>query len=284
MIGLAVGIDYALFIVSRYRSELAEGRDREEAVGRAVGTAGSAVVFAGPHRRHRPGRARGRRHPDADQDGPRRGRHGRGRRPHRADPDPRAARLRRQEGPGTGEKRGSRGSEAAAPVRPHRPAAKPGPGVRWARFVIRRPAAVLLLGVLGPGRDRRPRRPAGAGPARRRLAADVHHPAPGLRPALRRLRPRLQRPPDDRGRRSQQRRPAGGGRRGGQRDQGPRGRRHGDPGRLQQGRRHRDDHRDPGLQAARRPRPRTWSTPSATRAPRSGPTRARRCWSPAPPR
>nr|WP_239149079.1 MMPL family transporter [Streptomyces sp. SID12501] len=47
MIGLAVGIDYALFIVSRYRGELADGRDREEAVGRATGTAGSAVVFAG---------------------------------------------------------------------------------------------------------------------------------------------------------------------------------------------------------------------------------------------
>ncbi|MDG9707739.1 MMPL family transporter [Streptomyces sp. DH10] len=47
MIGLAVGIDYALFIVSRYRAELAEGRDREDAAGRAVGTAGSAVVFAG---------------------------------------------------------------------------------------------------------------------------------------------------------------------------------------------------------------------------------------------
>ncbi|GGP37133.1 MULTISPECIES: MMPL family transporter [Streptomyces] len=47
MIGLAVGIDYALFIVSRYRAELREGRDREEAIGRAVGTAGSAVVFAG---------------------------------------------------------------------------------------------------------------------------------------------------------------------------------------------------------------------------------------------
>ncbi|MEU8705978.1 MMPL family transporter [Streptomyces sp. NPDC048565] len=47
MIGLAVGIDYALFIVSRYRAELAEGRKHEEAAGRAVGTAGSAVVFAG---------------------------------------------------------------------------------------------------------------------------------------------------------------------------------------------------------------------------------------------
>lgn len=39
MIGLAVGIDYALFIVSRYRAELAEGREREDAAGRAVGTA-----------------------------------------------------------------------------------------------------------------------------------------------------------------------------------------------------------------------------------------------------
>ncbi|MEV6828063.1 MMPL family transporter [Amycolatopsis sp. NPDC051102] len=47
MIGLAVGIDYALFIVSRYRHELSIGRDAEEAAGRAAGTAGSAVVFAG---------------------------------------------------------------------------------------------------------------------------------------------------------------------------------------------------------------------------------------------
>ncbi|WP_084336591.1 MMPL family transporter [Actinomadura oligospora] len=47
MLGLAVGIDYALFVVSRYRSELAEGRDRQEAAAIATGTAGSAVVFAG---------------------------------------------------------------------------------------------------------------------------------------------------------------------------------------------------------------------------------------------
>lgn len=47
MVGLAVGIDYALFVVSRYRAELARGRDREEAAAHAVGTAGSAVVFAG---------------------------------------------------------------------------------------------------------------------------------------------------------------------------------------------------------------------------------------------
>ena len=47
MIGLAVGIDYALFILARYRSELDHTDDREEAIGIAVGTAGSAVVFAG---------------------------------------------------------------------------------------------------------------------------------------------------------------------------------------------------------------------------------------------
>lgn len=47
MIGLAVAIDYALFIVSRFKQELAENDDRAEAAGRAVGTAGSAVVFAG---------------------------------------------------------------------------------------------------------------------------------------------------------------------------------------------------------------------------------------------
>ena len=47
MLGLAVGIDYALFIVSRYRHELAAGHRGAEAAGRAVGTAGTAVVFAG---------------------------------------------------------------------------------------------------------------------------------------------------------------------------------------------------------------------------------------------
>ncbi|WP_436524211.1 MMPL family transporter [Actinoplanes sp. HUAS TT8] len=47
MLGLAVGIDYALFLVSRFRHELANGHDGEEAAGRATGTAGSAVVFAG---------------------------------------------------------------------------------------------------------------------------------------------------------------------------------------------------------------------------------------------
>ncbi|MFD1810792.1 MMPL family transporter [Rhodococcus gannanensis] len=47
MIGLAVAIDYSLFIVSRFRHEVSVTGNREEAAGRAVGTAGSAVVFAG---------------------------------------------------------------------------------------------------------------------------------------------------------------------------------------------------------------------------------------------
>ncbi|WP_160680594.1 MMPL family transporter [Clostridium sp. C8-1-8] len=47
MVGLAVGIDYALFIISRYRQNLSEHYESEEAVALAMGTAGSAVLFAG---------------------------------------------------------------------------------------------------------------------------------------------------------------------------------------------------------------------------------------------
>jgi len=47
MIGLAVGIDYGLFILSRHRNQLARGMAVEESAATAVATAGSAVVFAG---------------------------------------------------------------------------------------------------------------------------------------------------------------------------------------------------------------------------------------------
>ncbi|MGW3095679.1 MMPL family transporter [Streptomyces sp. NPDC001102] len=142
MIGLAVGIDYALFIVSRYRGELAEGREREEAVGRAAGTAGSAVVFAGltvmialaglsvvgvPMLTKMGLAAAGTvlvavlialtMIPALL------GYAGRKVRP-------------------AGEKR--RKPDAARSTRP-------GLGERWASFVVRRPAAVLLLGVVGLG-------------------------------------------------------------------------------------------------------------------------------------
>ncbi|MFE9685056.1 MMPL family transporter [Streptomyces sp. NPDC006285] len=150
MIGLAVGIDYALFIVSRYRAELAEGRDREEAAGRATGTAGSAVVFAGltvvialaglavvnVPMLTKMGLAAagtvviavlialtmipamlgyaGKKIRPAGEKGRKRAR-------------------------GTG-------TEAGEPS-----TARPNMGTRWASFVIRRPAAVLLLGVVGLG-------------------------------------------------------------------------------------------------------------------------------------
>jgi RND superfamily putative drug exporter len=47
MIGLAVGIDYGLFIVTRHRRQLAHGMAVEESIAQASATAGSAVVFAG---------------------------------------------------------------------------------------------------------------------------------------------------------------------------------------------------------------------------------------------
>jgi RND superfamily putative drug exporter len=47
MIGLGVGIDYALFIVTRHRQHLHEGMSVVDAAGTAVATAGQAVLFAG---------------------------------------------------------------------------------------------------------------------------------------------------------------------------------------------------------------------------------------------
>jgi RND superfamily putative drug exporter len=47
MIGLAVGIDYSLFVLSPYREERSQGLDRIDAVDRAGSTAGRAVVFSG---------------------------------------------------------------------------------------------------------------------------------------------------------------------------------------------------------------------------------------------
>jgi RND superfamily putative drug exporter len=148
MLGLAVGIDYALFITSRFRDERAQGREPEEAAGRAVGTAGSAVVFAGATviialvglgvvgipelTKMGMGGAGavalavlvaltlvpalfgffGRR--------------------------VLSRRVRKATRPG---------SERPQPV--PTAAGRPGLGTRWARFVLRRPVAVLLIAVLG---------------------------------------------------------------------------------------------------------------------------------------
>ncbi|PBC82913.1 MULTISPECIES: MMPL family transporter [unclassified Streptomyces] len=161
MIGLAVGIDYALFIVSRYRAEITEGREREEAAGRAVGTAGSAVVFAGltvvialvgltvvniPMLTKMGlaaagtvviavlialtlipallGFAGARVLP---------------------------RKVRKTEKAGEG---GTAGKEKAAGEKRDRSVAgteRPNMGTRWARFVLRRPVSVLLAGVVGLG-------------------------------------------------------------------------------------------------------------------------------------
>jgi uncharacterized membrane protein YdfJ with MMPL/SSD domain len=47
MIGLGVGIDYALFLVTRHRDQMAAGVERHESIARAVATSGGAIVFAG---------------------------------------------------------------------------------------------------------------------------------------------------------------------------------------------------------------------------------------------
>jgi putative drug exporter of the RND superfamily len=47
MIGLAVGIDYSLFIVTKHRTQVAQGMEVRESIGRSIATAGGAVLFAG---------------------------------------------------------------------------------------------------------------------------------------------------------------------------------------------------------------------------------------------
>ena len=47
LVGLGVGIDYALFIVVRYRENRAKGQDNHRALGNAMGSSGAAAVFAG---------------------------------------------------------------------------------------------------------------------------------------------------------------------------------------------------------------------------------------------
>jgi uncharacterized membrane protein YdfJ with MMPL/SSD domain len=47
MIGLGVGIDYALFLVTRHRDQMAAGVERHESIAQAVATSGGAIVFAG---------------------------------------------------------------------------------------------------------------------------------------------------------------------------------------------------------------------------------------------
>ncbi|MDX3669932.1 MMPL family transporter [Streptomyces europaeiscabiei] len=179
MIGLAVGIDYALFIVSRYRSELAEGREREEAVGRAVGTAGSAVVFAGLTvvialaglavvnvpmlTKMGLGAAgtvviavlialtmvpallgyAGRKVRPAGEKGKRLGR-GKAKDSTEASTKDSAVALAKDSAVALAKDSAAKSAKDSTVV-------KPGMGTRWASFVVRRPVAVLLFGVVGLG-------------------------------------------------------------------------------------------------------------------------------------
>ena len=64
LIGLGVAIDYSLLIVTRWREERAHGYENDEAVQRAMATAGRAVIFSGTtvgHQPAGPGRAAGAR-------------------------------------------------------------------------------------------------------------------------------------------------------------------------------------------------------------------------------
>ncbi|MFE7462648.1 MMPL family transporter [Streptomyces sp. NPDC057499] len=155
MLGIAVGIDYALFIVSRYRTERAEGHTAEEAAARATGTAGSAVVFAGLTVVIALAGLSVVGIPILTKMGV-------------AAAStvvvavlvaltllpallgffPRAVlpRAARKERPGGGE---HHGGERPSRKRPR--ADRPALGVRWARAVVRRPLAVLVLAVLGLG-------------------------------------------------------------------------------------------------------------------------------------
>src|SRR5262249_49981008 len=47
IMGLGISIDYSLFIIRRYREELALGRVGDEAIGRTLATAGEAILFSG---------------------------------------------------------------------------------------------------------------------------------------------------------------------------------------------------------------------------------------------
>ena len=281
MIGLAVGIDYALFIVSRYRAELAEGRDREEAAGRAVGTAGSAVVFAGLTVIIALAGLAVVGIPILDQMGLAAAGHRRHRRPHRPHPAARRCSASRAAGPSAA------GDAAAAPAARARRRAAEEPaghlGTRWARSssaarwssccsrwsasapspfprrtcelglpddgtaapdTTQRKAYDLLTEGFGPGFN---------GPLIVVVDATAQRPQGGRRPGRQRRINGLDDVVDGH--------PAAFNQAG-------------DTALLTV---------IPERQADPR-RPRTWSPTSATRAPSSRPTPAPTCWSPAPPR
>ena len=196
MLGLAVGIDYALFILSRYRQNIDDGLEPREAAAQATGTAGSAVVFAGatvvialvgltvvniPFLTVMGLAAAGAVIV--------------------------AVLIATTLLPallGFAGQAGRRGSTARSTWRPRGAGPDARDGQRALRALRDPPAAgpcwlvgLVVLIVVAPAGDAHEARPAG-----RRLEADRQHRAPRLRPADRGLRPRLQRRAHGRGRRA----------------------------------------------------------------------------------
>ena len=138
LIGLGVGVDYGLFIISRYRSAVKAGLSYADAAALAVRTSGRTVLLAGLHRLHRPARpVRPRRQLPVRRVG-RRGHRGGPDHGHLPDLPAGHARLPRPPGP-----------VPAGTRAPWPPAARPartpaGFWLRWARFVEARKALVAL--------------------------------------------------------------------------------------------------------------------------------------------
>ena len=263
MLGLAVGIDYALFIISRHRAQLFEGMDPEESAARAVGTAGSAVVFAGatvvialaslavvgiPFMTAMGLAAAGTVAV--------------------------AVAVSLTLVPallGFAGMRMAKGKNFETGPR----AAKPTLGARWVGLLTRRRVPAVVLSVARAGRAVDPRAghaPRPAGRLDRRAAGDQPQ---GLRPARRRLRPGLQRPAHARGRRGRGREREGRGRRrrvGVRAARGRRRRRHAGPQRRRVTPR---SSRSRRAAARRRRRRRTSSSRSATAPTRSTASSAR---------
>ena len=191
LIGIGVGIDYALLVLTRFRAALADGKSVHDAVLEAVTTAGRSVILAGTvvvisvlglaltgpalHVRRRHLRlARGAR---------------------------RDARLRHAAARAPLLPRPAGRPPAAAVPRPRPDEAGGRRGVARVALEPRRPAPALARrdrGDAGPARAGDPRaRHAPRLPRRRQRPAEHHDPA-GLRPQHRGLRPRHQRPARDR--------------------------------------------------------------------------------------
>ena len=151
LVGLGVGIDYALLIFSRYRAELRDGTDRETATRVSMDAAGRTVFFAGctviiallglvvARPRFTARRGAGGRADRTDDDARRR--------------SPCCPRCSRSFG-----RRSSGAWPSAPPSRPTTAVRKAGGGGCWASAVQRRPWAALLLGGGGALRAGRPRR------------------------------------------------------------------------------------------------------------------------------